>query len=81
MRACDDTNAMFFAEAFKSCGYIYWITNDCVLQFIFRAYRANNNLAHMHLKFISLGKQKIRGIDLPLEIFGALPMERKVLAA
>lgn len=35
----------------------------------------------MHLKFISLGKQKIRGIDLPLEIFGALPMERKVLAA
>lgn len=35
----------------------------------------------MQLKFISLGKQKIRGIDLPIEVFGALPRERKTLAA
>lgn len=35
----------------------------------------------MNLKFISLGKQKIRGIELPMEVFGALPQERKSLAA
>ncbi|MCB0368486.1 MAG: adenylate/guanylate cyclase domain-containing protein, partial [Bdellovibrionales bacterium] len=35
----------------------------------------------MNLKFVSLGRQKIRGIQLPLEIFGALPLERKQLSA
>lgn len=35
----------------------------------------------MNLKFVSLGKQKIRGIELPLEIFGALPQEMKSVVA
>lgn len=34
-----------------------------------------------HLKFISLGKQSIRGIEAPIEIFGALPQEQKLAVA
>lgn len=39
--------------------------------------RISNN---MKLKFINLGRQKIRGIDLPMEIFGAIPQEKKSIA-
>ncbi|MCK6600116.1 MAG: adenylate/guanylate cyclase domain-containing protein, partial [Bdellovibrionaceae bacterium] len=32
------------------------------------------------LKFVSLGTQKIRGFDNPIEVYGALPIERKLVS-
>lgn len=33
------------------------------------------------IKFMNMGKHSIRGIDLPIEVYGALPYEKKQMAA